>query len=304
MTDSKTAVTPAKSDDEMMHDVERVIIGGDLRGLQPGQRLWYYGYRARQAGLDPLTQPFNWLSNRKTGSQSLYLNKEGAAQLRKKHGISIEIVSAAEAGDYFEVRAKASTTDGRHDEDFGGAYLKGLVGDDRMNAKALAFTRAKRRVSISIVGLGMLDESEVAGVREMSTLRVDPGTGEVLEPAGNGQQARPKPAATPAALADQPAKTEAPETETEEDMTGEWPAQVDGQPASEAQLKVLWGLWRGHGQTKEALEEFCRLCYDVQSPRVLSAGTVQGIILHLRRTSTAKMIASLARLFADDTVSL
>lgn len=278
MTDGQTktlAAVSAAEDEKMIHEVERVIIGGDLRGLQPGQRLWYYGYRARHAGLDPLSQPFNWLSNRRTGGVSLYLNKEGAAQLRKKNNVSIEIVSAQEAGDYFEVRARAAI-DGRFDEDFGGASLRGLTGDDRMNAKALAYTRAKRRVTISIVGLGILDESEVSGVPDLHRIQVDPKTGEILEAKAAGN---------------------------DEDGGGkkDTPAAAPERPASDAQRKVMWNLWRKqHGLSKEQLSRFFWLTYTLRSTADLAEDDMKKLIEYLQTVSTQDLVDSLMRLEADD----
>jgi ribosomal protein S13 len=45
-----------------------------------------------------------------------------------------------------------------------------------------AETKAKRRVTLSIVGLGWTDESEVDSIPGAQAVRVDPETGEILSP--------------------------------------------------------------------------------------------------------------------------
>jgi len=46
----------------------------------------------------------------------------------------------------------------------GALSLKGLNAEDRANAIMKAETKAKRRVTLSICGLGFLDESEIENI--------------------------------------------------------------------------------------------------------------------------------------------
>jgi hypothetical protein len=55
---------------------------------------------------------------------------------------------------------RARTKDGREDEDIGAVVLP-ASGDSRANALMKAITKAKRRVTLSICGLGQTDESEL-----------------------------------------------------------------------------------------------------------------------------------------------
>lgn len=52
-----------------------------------------------------------------------------------------------------------------------------------------AETKAKRRVTLSVAGLGWLDETEVVSVPDARPVTVDPETGEVVYPA----RTRPRP---------------------------------------------------------------------------------------------------------------
>jgi hypothetical protein len=53
---------------------------------------------------------------------------------------------------------------GRQDESIGAVNIAGLKGENRANAMMKAETKAKRRVTLSICGLGLLDETEVETV--------------------------------------------------------------------------------------------------------------------------------------------
>src|SRR5262249_26019891 len=56
--------------------------------------------------------------------------------------------------------AAATLPDGRQDESIGGVSLEGLKGESRSNAMMKAETKAKRRGTLSIFGLGVPDEKE------------------------------------------------------------------------------------------------------------------------------------------------
>src|SRR5262245_51004221 len=121
-----------------LENVERVLIQGDLAGLSPDERLTYYREVCRSLGINPLTQPFSYLMlNRRL---VLYATKDCAAQLRRLHDISLEVVSReVDAGDILTVHVRASMPgDGRNrprqDEDYGSVSLRGLEGEARANA--------------------------------------------------------------------------------------------------------------------------------------------------------------------------
>src|SRR5260370_32382559 len=78
--------------------------------------------------------------------------------------------------DVYIVRARATMPDGRTDESLGAVSLAGLEGEALANALMKAETKAKRRVALSICGLGMLDETEV------ETLPSARGAGDPIAP--------------------------------------------------------------------------------------------------------------------------
>jgi hypothetical protein len=142
--------------------VEKIVIGGDLAGLNAAQRAEYYGAVCRSLGLNPLTKPFEYLNL--NGKLRLYALRDCADQLRRLHGISIYIANRERLSDIYVVTARAKDHHGREDESTGAVTVGNLKGDELANALMKAETKAKRRVTLSIAGLGWLDETELETV--------------------------------------------------------------------------------------------------------------------------------------------
>lgn len=151
---SKEVAVPTQSS---IHEL--ALIENDLSKLQPEERLSLYNRTCDSLGLNPLTQPFAYL--KMNGKVSLYAKKDCTDQLRKIHSVSVEIVSKEKVNDIYIVTAKATDKSGRVDEDMGTVNIKNLSGEMLGNAMLKAITKAKRRVTLSICGLGILDETEV-----------------------------------------------------------------------------------------------------------------------------------------------
>jgi len=80
------------------------------------------------------------------------------------HGISIYITNRERMGDLYIVTARAKDKTGREDESTGAVPLGTLKGDALANALMKCETKAKRRVTLSLAGLGWLDETELATI--------------------------------------------------------------------------------------------------------------------------------------------
>lgn len=164
-------------------NLEAIVVRGDLAQLSPGERAGYYVRVCEATGLNPATQPFAYL--KLNGKEILYAKKDATDQLRKRWQVSIRIVSRVTESDVHVVTAQASTPDGRVDESTGAVPVGGLKGEALANALMKAETKAKRRVTLSICGLGMLDESEVvsipgAQVIDVEVVRAEPAKGQEL----------------------------------------------------------------------------------------------------------------------------
>ena len=174
--------------------IESVLVAGDLAKLTGDQRLAYYQRLCESLGLNPLTQPFQYLQL--SGKLVLYATKSCTEQLRQLHGVSITGVTSAQVGDVYTVTATAQDKAMRTDCATGAVAIAGLKGDALANGLMKAETKAKRRVTLSLCGLGILDESEIetipGAVRMPAAL-----------PATNGVHltpAMPAPATVPAAV--------------------------------------------------------------------------------------------------------
>lgn len=152
-----SAIQKTQKDDAL----EALIVGGDLSKLSAAQRVDYYRAFCEHLELNPVTRPFDYLSL--GGKIVLYANKGCAEQLRAKRGISCRATKRETVGDVYLVEVEASHGD-RVDFASGAVSVAGLKGEAHANAVMKAETKAKRRATLSICGLGMMDDSEVDSV--------------------------------------------------------------------------------------------------------------------------------------------
>ena len=142
--------------------MEKVLLKGDLGSLTPSERLHYYVSVCTSVGLNAATQPFSYLTL--NGKLVLYANKGASEQLRAIHNVSIAIKTRELVEGCYVVTATATLSDGRTDESIGAVSLEGLKGEARANALMKCETKSKRRVTLSICGLSLLDESEIEAI--------------------------------------------------------------------------------------------------------------------------------------------
>lgn len=159
--------------------IERVVMDGDLAPLSPQQRVDYYQTTCKSLGLNPLTKPFAYIIL--NGKMTLYPTRNCTDQLRKINGISLTVLSQVmSARGIYVVTVRATDRHGRTDEDCGAvAISEKMPPEIRSNMEMKAVTKAKRRVTLSICGLGWPDESEVEDIPGVEF--VDGETGEMTE---------------------------------------------------------------------------------------------------------------------------
>jgi hypothetical protein len=159
--------------------IERVVMQGDLSKLDPTQRVTYYNKVCESMGLNPYTRPFDYISL--NGKLTLYAKKDATEQLRQVKKISIVSLEGRMVDDLYIVVAKATTPDGRLDQSTGAVSIGNLKGEQKANAIMKAETKAKRRVTLSISGMGWTDESEIESIPHAKHVNVDLETGEVID---------------------------------------------------------------------------------------------------------------------------
>lgn len=144
----------------------RVISTGDLSKLPWIEKIAYYKAVCDSMGLNPLTRPLEYVRlrgrNGQEGREVLYVRKEATDQLRAIHKVSITKVEEVLEGDLFKVTVYGRTADGREDVEVGITSIRNLGGQDLADARMKATTKAKRRLTLSLVGLGIFpEEAEV-----------------------------------------------------------------------------------------------------------------------------------------------
>lgn len=159
--------------------IEQVVLQGDLSKLDPEQRVLYYKKVCESAGLNPYTRPFDYILL--NGKLTLYAKKDATEQLRKLNGISIDKLEANVVDDLYIVKATATTKDGRADQSTGAVVIGHLKGEAKANAIMKAETKAKRRVTLSISGMGWTDESEIESIPNAKMVEVELDTGEIVK---------------------------------------------------------------------------------------------------------------------------
>lgn len=202
---------------------ERLMVQGDLALLQPQERLLYYQQLCRSLGLNAIARPFEYVLLK--GKLSLYATKEAAAQLRVKRGVSFTKMVVSQHSDLLIVDIEARDNEGRVDMDQGAASIAGLRGEELVNARLKAITKAKRRVTLSLCGLGTLDESEVDSIQGARKVSADQAhTMQVVE----GEAVALPPGPPPAA----PERPQEPRKEQRRPTSTPTPTEVPEQPVS------------------------------------------------------------------------
>lgn len=167
--------------------INEVLFKGDLKDLTQEQRLEFYHKTCDSMGLNPLTKPFVFVEMDYPKRMTMAITKDGADQLRKIHGVSITKLEKCldESKGIYSVTAYASDRHGRVDVSEGIVVIthplliydkksnsritnpnggKLLTGLEYANSLMKAESKAKTRVTKSIVGLCWLAEEEAEDI--------------------------------------------------------------------------------------------------------------------------------------------
>lgn len=151
------ALSETTADDKSLY--ESLALKGDISGLKPEEKARHYAGLCNRLGLDPYTQPF--IPLKLNNKEILYASRGATDQLARRHHVNREIVAREKVEDIYMVTVRATLPSGRSEESIGAVPLGNIKGDALANALMKAETKAKRRATLAILGLGMLDESEL-----------------------------------------------------------------------------------------------------------------------------------------------
>ena len=144
---------------DMGRVAESLVTRGDLSDLTPAERARHYINTCDGLGLNPASQPFSFLTLQ--GKLVMYANRGASDQLAAMHRVTRRITRGPEeitlGGQKLVICvAEASMPNGRVETSIATVPMT-----DPVNVLMKAETKAKRRVTLSILGLGMLDETEL-----------------------------------------------------------------------------------------------------------------------------------------------
>jgi hypothetical protein len=186
---------------------ERLVIGGDLSALKPAERLEYYQWRAGVMGIDWRGAPFDYITTKGIGGLkvALYLNAAGCELLRKKLNITISALEWRIVDSIIEARVTGHTADGRTDMEVGLVSARGVSPADLPDQIAKAITKAKNRLTKSLVGFSSEDDGgpdvEIAhlGPADVEKAHAVYRSGGHMHEPSQARIAEPAPAPAPAA---------------------------------------------------------------------------------------------------------
>jgi hypothetical protein len=139
--------------------IESLVLRGDLSGLGPVERARYYVQMCEGLGLNPHAQPFAFL--RLNGKEVLYATRGATDQLAAIHKLNREIVDGPKVIDLAGTKLVYAVCRATHPNGRVETATATVPLVDPMNVLMRCETKAKRRATLSILGLGVLDEMEL-----------------------------------------------------------------------------------------------------------------------------------------------
>lgn len=147
----------------------KIVQSGNLAMLSESDRLIYYFNYCRQLGLNPLSRPFDYISEGEGDKLkiTLYPNTIAASQLRDSRNVSTKIVREEILldGEVYSVLVEARMGD-RTEQATGKVgikldkYNKPLSGEAKAKLMKKAESQARRRATLAIVGLDAIGEGD------------------------------------------------------------------------------------------------------------------------------------------------
>jgi len=149
--------------------LEKVVIENDLSQLTPKERVNYYNATCESLNLNPYTRPFQYL--KLDGKLTLYATKDASEQLTRNYQVSLEKKGTEDFEGVRIITYRATDPSGRFVDATGVVPIAGVKGTALANALMKAETKAARRATLRLVGLGWLDETETETIKD--AMRVD-----------------------------------------------------------------------------------------------------------------------------------
>ena len=144
--------------------IEKALTVGDVAKMDSPTRVQFYRALCASTGLNVLSRPFILLKTQ-SGELHWYCTVAACEQLRRLHRVSTKILSREFLdAELYAVMVEVSTPDGRREEAQAVVAMGSLKGVERANALMRCESKAKRRATLAICGLGLaMADEEVSG---------------------------------------------------------------------------------------------------------------------------------------------
>ena len=219
--------------------LESIVQRGDLSGLTPPERARFYVQMCEGLGLNPHAQPFAFL--RLNGKEVLYATRGATDQLAAIHKLNREIIDGPKVIDLAGTKLVYAVCRVTHPNGRIETATATVPLVDPVNVLMKAETKAKRRATLSILGLGVLDEMELETI-----------PANVQEPGGGVDLSQATMNMPPAAEEEPPAKGEVPVEAPPQEI----PAALEGFHARVAEIELpgeAVAVWMKHRAELAAL---------------------------------------------------
>ncbi len=155
---------------EVMKKINDAI--GDFSVLSNEERNIFVEHICETYGLDKSSVPVRFVTDNKSKKVIPYLARTATDQLRMNLNISVveQNVQFSPNGIACIVTVKVQDDKGRTDMDVGSVFLGNATGDDYAKQIMACVTKAKRRATISLSGIGILDEAEIMSMTSEEVL--------------------------------------------------------------------------------------------------------------------------------------
>lgn len=179
MNDTNLNTKMEKSNGVAKELISNLVLNGDISKMSAEMKVEYYNKLCHSLSLNPITRPFQLITFQ--GKTILYATKDATEQLRKLNGVSVVEMTQDFQKDLCITKCKVQDKHGRFDIATGAVSIVGLKADALANAIMKSETKGKRRATLSICGLGVLDESELETLPDYKTAQISQITNDEAE---------------------------------------------------------------------------------------------------------------------------
>lgn len=142
--------------------IDSLVLRGDISLLNAQDRARYYIEYCQQLGLNPASKPLEII--RLNGKEVLYPTRGATDQLAAIHRLNREIIDGPKLIDLAGTKLVYAVCRVTHPNGRVETAVATVALSDPANVLMKCETKAKRRATLSILGLGLLDETEIEAI--------------------------------------------------------------------------------------------------------------------------------------------